>query len=788
MILNYLKVAIRRLLKNKVYLFINTLGMGIAIACAMTAYLLVAYNIEFDAAVNANQVKNIVKVVHHRKNSDGDPYQQLVAPITLAPAAAEEISGIKQYTRFCSTGGYLTRGDKGFHETIFFADSAFMNMFQPQLVSGSYNNFDDIHSIFLSEKFAKKYFAGEDPAGKEIILNVNNKQIVATVGGVMKDMPFNSTFTENALMRYEQLAAIYNLRDDDWTTSTEASVLFELNDIQRASTIAKQMDKYASRRNEAIADAGSVGYELLPFMHPVSPNDVRGSDLHLRIPNIALFIFTTMGGIILLIACFNLTNTTLALSMRRLKEIGIRKVVGSGRIQLVLQFLFEIIITIGLAVAVGFAMSLKTIPEFASMWELPYGMHELNSINIVIALLVLLFATALLAGIYPAIFGSRLSPVLLFKGGAKAGGTNLFTRTLLVIQFALSVIVMIAGTMFSRNAAYQETISFGYDKDMIITALIQGPQEAEALSNAIASNPKIESSAPSIHHFAFINAPKRSAEINGQKFNATVYEISPEYFATIGLQFTSGVSFNEHDSTSIVVDENFVRRKGLAEPIGAKVEIEGKTFRITGVVTDHLTDLKSDNNEDYIYRPAKPADYLILVIRADASSLKETKDYVDNEWKKLFPGKPLRTDLQPDIIYLDANSYNHNLGKIFIFLTVLGCLLSISGLYSMASLNIHRRTKEIGVRKVLGASIANIIRLISTEFAMILVLAGIAGAVGGYYMTDGLLTSLYAQRIEVTFWPLTLCSLFVIAVGLSATSLTIWTTAKENPVKSLKAE
>jgi len=786
--MNYLKVAARHLLKNKTYLVINILGMGIAIACAMTAYLLVAYNIEFDSSINTEQVKNVVKAIHHRKDGDDDPFKQLVAPLPLGPVAAEEISGIKNYTRFCSTGGYISRGETGFHETIFFADSAFMNMFQPELVSGSRENFRDQNSIFITEKFATKYFGSEDPVGKELTINFNNKPEVVTVGGILKDQPFNSTFTENALMRIEQFLDVYNLSNDNWSNNETASVLFELTDIQQASTIARQMDKYVAIRNKSQLDSRSVGYELVPFMEVLSPNDVRGSDLHLRVPNIALFTFMTMGGIILLIACFNLTNTTLALSMKRLKEIGVRKVIGSGRWQLVSQFLIEITITITMAVAVGFAMALYLIPEFASMWELPYGLKELNSMNIVIALMILLFTTALLAGIYPALFGSNISPVLLFRGSKKAGGTNLFTRTLLVAQFSLSIIVLIAGTMFSRNALYQDSISFGYDKDMIITALIQGPQEAEALANAIAANPKIESTAASIHHFAFINAPQRPAQINGEKFNATVYDISPEYLSTIGLQFVSGRSFNAFDSTSVVVDENFVRRNKLAEPVGSKVEIDGVNYSITGVVTNHLTDLESHNNEDYIYRLADPKSYQIMVVRAEASSLEETKRYVDTEWRKLFPGKPLRTDLQREILYLEANTYNHNLGKIFIFLTVLGCLLSVSGLYSMASLNIQKRMKEIGVRKVLGASMTNILRLINTEFAIILLVAGIFGSVGGYYLTDGLLSSLYAQRISVGALPLVVCSVFVILVGISATSVTIWGAAKENPVKALKAE
>jgi putative ABC transport system permease protein len=786
MIRNFLKVATRHLLKNKLYLVVNTLGMGIAIACAMTSYLLVAYNIEFDAAVDKERVKNIVKVVHHRKQANGDPYQQLIAPVALAPAATEQISGIKRYTRFGSTGGYLTYKEKGFEETIFFADSSFLKMFEPKLISGSYKNFDDINSIFINQTLAAKYFGTEDPIGKEITVYATNKPVVVVVGGVMKDMPFNSTFTEKALMRIEQLTRIYNIKDNDWSANEEMSTLFELNDIQQASVIATKMDKFVTLLNEAKEDANSVSYELLPFMYPSSPNDFRGSDLHLRIPNIAMFIFMSMGCIILLIACFNLTNTTLALSMKRLKEIGIRKVVGSGRMQLALQFLFEITITISLAVVVGFALSLYLIPEFAAMWQLPYGLKELNSMNIVIALLILLFSTALLAGIYPAIFGSGMSPVLLFKGGKKTGGTNLFTRSLLVIQFALSTVVLISGVMFSRNAVFQDAISFGYDKDMIITALIQGPQEAEALANAIATNPKIESSAPSIHHFAFINAPKRPAEINNEKFSATVYDISPGYFETLGMRLVSGAALNKLDSTSVVVDENFVRRKALTEPIGTRVKVEDKTYSITGVVTNHLTDLNSNNVEDYIYRLAAPKEYLILIVRAEASTLTETKAYIDNEWRKLFPGKPLRTDLQRDILYAGANGYNYNLRKIFLFLTILGCMLSVSGLYSMASLNIQKRTKEIGVRKVLGASIPNIIRLLNVEFAIILLIAGVVGGVGGLLMTDGLLSSLYAQRIQVTLLPVVVCSLCVMVIGLLATTATIWRTAKENPVGALQ--
>ena len=790
MLTNYLKIAFRHLLKNKLYLLINTLGMGIAIACAMTAYLLVAYNIEFDSSIDKYRVRHIVKVLHHRKDANGDSYKELVAPISLGPVAMNDIAGITRFSRFFSDGGYVNYGEKGFHETIFFADSAFMAMFMPALVSGSHKSFADRNSIFISEKFAIKYFGGENPVGKTMEVSINNKLLHTVVGGVLRNVPFNSTFTENILMRAENYLDVYGLKDNDWSSAHHASLLFELADIAQAETIAGQFKKYASLRNTAKPEARSERYELLPFLQSISPNDVRQSDLHLRIPFIALAIFMTLGGIILLIACFNLTNTTLSLSAKRVKEIGVRKVVGSTRSQIVFQFLTEITLTVSISVIIGFAMSLYIIPEFGSMWELPYGLPELNRVNILVALMIILLSSALLAGLYPALFGSKQNPLLLFKGGKSPGGTNMFTRSLLVLQFSLSTMVLIAGAVFTENAAYQDTISFGYDKDMIITAIIQGPHEAEALSNAIGSYEKIVTTAPSTHHFAFINAPKKPAEIGSEKFDATVYEVSSNYFATVGMGLIAGRLFNESDTTdygSIVVDESFVKHNHLTDPLGSKVIIEGKTVTIVGIVSDHLTNLRSDNSENYVYTVAKPQEYQLLIVRAEPSTLMETQQYIHQQWKKIFPGKPLRTDLQKDILYQDANTYNRNLSRIFLFMTVLGCLLSVSGLYSMASLNMHRRTKEIGIRKVVGASVLSILKMISTEFAVILFIAALLGGYGGFALTDALLSDLFAQHVGVNFLTIILSGLSVFLVGIISTSLTIWTAASANPVKALRS-
>jgi ABC-type antimicrobial peptide transport system permease subunit len=789
MFITFFKVAVRQLLKNKLYLLINTLGMGISLACAMTAYLLIAYNIEFDHVVDRQRVKNVVKVIHHYRDEDGDPVKSLVAPVFLGPGAAGDITGISRFSRYTSDGGYLSYGEKGFHETIFFADADFMDMFQPPLAAGAYKNFSDINTLFISEQFAKKYFDQEDPIGKLMTVSLNGLPLHVAVGGVLRDAPFNSTFTENALLRFENYLDLHKLNNIDWASDHSASLLLELSDIHQASAISAQFKKYVSLRNTAKPEARSENYDLVPFTTSISPNDVRQSDLHLRIPFIALAIFMSFAGVILLIACFNLTNTTIALSMRRMKEIGVRKVSGSTSYQIGIRLLGEVMLTVSIAVVVGFGLALYTIPGFAAMWQLPYGLKELDRFNIIIALGVLLVVSTIIAGVYPAWLGSRQSPLSLFRTGKTGGGTNLFTRSLLIVQFALSTMVLIGGLAFTQNAAYQDTISFGYDKDKIVTALIQGPQEAEALSQILRTNPKVETFSPSTHHFAFIHAPERPARINGEKFTATVYEIGANYFNTMGMTLLEGKPLNPGDTLTrktVVVDVNFMLHHRLSEPLGTSLEIDGEQVTIAGIVSNHLTDLKSNNSEDYVYRLARPSDYQILLVRADAATLLETKEYIDTQWKKLYPEKGLHTDLQKDIIYLEADVYNRNLIRIFLFMTVLGTLLSISGLYAMASLNIQRRTLEIGVRKVLGASVSSIVRLINLEFAIILAIAAIAGGYGGYAVVDALLSDLYAQHVGVGIGTVIVSGVVIFIVGVTSTTATIWSIARENPVKALR--
>jgi ABC-type antimicrobial peptide transport system permease subunit len=365
---------------------------------------------------------------------------------------------------------------------------------------------------------------------------------------------------------------------------------------------------------------------------------------------------------------------------------------------------------------------------------------------------------------------------------------------LLLGQFSLSVIVLIAGIIFTQNASFQQKVSYGYDKEKVITVTIQGNQEYERLKNAIIANPRIEQVAVAHNHIGYLSSYPNTITINAVEHRSNIYEVGAGYFTVMGLDILNGRDFMENSGldaqSAAMVDENFVKKYGLTNPIGTRVMYQEQAYSIIGVVKNHLSSLfdKGGQDKDHFYRMARPEQYQVLVARTDASTILQTQQYIEQQWKNNFPGKPFQSSLQEDIVFSGPNEYNKNLKGTFLFLTVLGCLLSASGIYSLASLNVQKRTKEIGVRKVLGASIAGIVALMNREFALILLLAMVLGGGGGYLLTNALLGDLYVQHIDVSLLTVVLCGLFVFAVGISTTSFTILRAARANPTKTLKED
>jgi putative ABC transport system permease protein len=793
MLQNYFTVALRNLRRNKTYVLINALGMGVALACCMSAYLLIAYNIEFDSSIRDEVAsKSLFKVMQHLEQSNGEQLQQLAVPIVMAPVVAQQMAGIKNFTRYCSTNGVVKSKDEFFSENISFADASLFELVKFPLKFGALRNFDDQYSVFISDKIRSKYFGEGDPTGRTLIVRINGTDTEVSIGGVFERIPLNSTFVPDVLLRIENYLNIYKIGPESWDAPHLASVLFELNKGTDPRLVAQELTKYCARLNVNSINVRSTYCELLPFDEQLSPNDVQLSYFHLAIPGKALIIFGFLAGVILLVSCFNLTNTTLAMTIRRHREIGVRKVVGSSRAQIVIQFFIEVIVMVALAIVAGLCMSMVVVPQFASMWGLEYGLMDLRGFNLVVAMILILFFCALLAGSYPAILNSRYNPASLFRQSGTNGPAPL-TRVLLVLQFSLSIIVFVAGVIFIQNENYQHRLDFGYDKDQVLTISIEGKKEFETLRSAVQEYAYISKVSAARNSFGDFTSDHVPVKVDTFTISANVYEVAPDYFATMGLAMVSGRDFSDNiaaDSLSVVVDENFISNHFLSEdPIGREVEYKGKVLTVIGVVRNHLNGLldKRSKNHDHMFVRPSDTDYRLMVVRAtDAKHLSEIQRLIRKEWKKVLPDRPFESKTQAHVVFEGASQYNQNLKTIFLFLTILGCLLSASGIYSLASLNVERRMKEIAIRKVLGSSVRSILFLVNKQFALILLVAMIVGGIAGALSTNALLTDLYTYHMAVSATTVLLCAFAVFLLGVLVTSGTIIKAANASPKDTLR--
>jgi putative ABC transport system permease protein len=794
MLKNYLRIAYRNLLRNKSYVIINTFGLGIALACCITSYLIVAFNVEFDDFHADEKVQNVYKVHSHFAEKDGKTFQQIMVPYPFGPAAAQDIAGIEKFTRYISWGGYMRNGDVAFSENISFADSTFFTMFDFPLTAGSHDAFRDKYSIFITEEMATKYFGEEEAVGKTLILNfANEKEIQVVVGGVVEKTPENNSFDFNCLMRIENFFEINSLDINDWGDWRDPSTFFVLTPATDPTSISKQFSKYIKVRNEVKTDVVVKEYKLEPFRAKFTYDDVRGTYVNLRTSFVPVLVFVSMAMMILLIACFNLTNTSIALTSKRLKEVGVRKAIGAARRQIVSQFLLETFITIVLSLIVGLICSQFLVPTFSEMWQLTFGWEDMNGVNIVITLLMLVFLASLLAGIYPAVFQSGFKPVLLLKGGVKFEGTNYLTRSLVALQFAISVIVLVGGVMFIRNTKFQERIDFGYDKDNILIVNIQSEKEFEALRDVVARNPKVTNIAVSDHHVNYNNY-EFPILIDTTKYQCRLMGVGRNYCEVMGFKFLQGRSFNMDSKSDVdmgvIVNQSFVDKTGLTDPLDKVITVHENKRHIIGVIDNHVDNLyRSKDPEPFVFYPATPDALKIMLVKVESKAdLGPMQKSVEKIWKELYPTKPFTSQFQEDVTMENMKRVNGNLQKIFLFLTLLGAILSGSGIYSLASLNIAKRTKEIGIRKALGASVRNVVLLLNKEFAIILTVAAILGGVAGFYLTSLLMDEIYAYHITVGVIPIVLCALAVFIVGILTTSSTIYKAAKSNPVDSLRTE
>jgi ABC-type antimicrobial peptide transport system permease subunit len=779
---NYLLITIRNLLRNRVFVAINMLGMGIAIACCITAWLNWDFSTNFDRNhLNAASIYR-VQAQYFEK---GKQNRQAIVPTPLGSIVRENFGDVDKVVRYDAGSGDVRIGDEVFRASIASADEAFFDLFTFKLVDGSFSAFKDKSQIFISTELALKFFKTTQAAGMPVSL-INKGEY--NVGGVFEVQPLNSSFAFEAIVPWT----------DETTDWKKTSMLFvQINDPARTAAVTNELQSYIEPRNKALPDYKLTDYYLQNFETLAASFHgdtwLNGEQLRWGFPPSAVVGPAVMAIFLLLLACFNFTNISVAMSGRRLKEIGIRKTMGGVRIQLVLQFLGESIVLCFLALIAGLMIAEVLVPAYNSLWPaVKLEVRYTDNIMFFAFLGGLLLFTAVLAGTYPAFYITSFKPVAILKGKMKFGGTNWFTRTLLTFQFATSLLCMIMGVAFIRNASYQRDYDIGYAKGGVITMDVAGRQEFETFRNLLRPNADILAIGGSKGHVSD-KVYKVPLKFGTTELSAETVDIGEEYLDAMDIQIVEGRGFEKDSETdrkeSVLVSEEFVRQMHIeGSAVGQRVLMSDSVpLFIVGVTKDILTAGFWKPVEPVMLRYTRPDNYNQMTVRAAEGRLLAVNDFMKQQWKKISPNTLYSGD------YVDGNlrataMINRNTVNIFGFLGVVAAVLSATGLFALLSLNILKRTKEIGVRKILGASAANIAKVINREFIIILAIASLLGGALGFMAGNKMMDAVWEYYKTIDMVTLGACVAMLFAVAAVSVGYKTIVTSMVNPVDTLRSE
>ncbi len=779
-------------MKNKLYLFINIFGMGTAIACCIVAYFNFDVNESFDLNhINAPTI--------YRVNSVREFQNELttfgIVPMALGNVIRQNVQEVDEEVRYSRDGGDFRIGVELFNSDFVNVDPAFFKIFTFEFVEGN-GALKDKSEICISTELAQKYFGKEKALGKaitQILDSGRTKEYV--VAGVFKEQPTNSSFSNQAYVHFDnQFGRDPEYHENTWRFRT--TLFIQVNDPSRIKTIEGQIKPYTENNNKIREDFIMRAFELQSFVGMAvsdSYDERPGTWTRDGAPIAAVVGLSMMGIFVLLIACFNLTNTAVAISSRRLKEIGIRKVMGSSRKHLIFQFIGETTLICFVALLVGIVIGeFILIPAFNQLWpELKLATDYFGRPNFLIFMGGTLVFTSLLAGGYPAFYISKFQPTSILKGKLKFGGTNYFTRVLLTLQFAISLMGIVCSIAFTDNARFQRDFDLGFDQKGLVYTYVANRSEYETYRNALAGNPDIISIAGSEHHL-YSSAYNDPIKHEDKEIEVDILNVGDDYLNTVGLTLREGRDFRKDSETdrkeSVIITEGLARKLGMREAIGKEITwMDTVRYYVVGVVKDIYNNGLWEEMDPIMFKYGSKDVVNHILVNVPAEKLVSVNQFMETKWKEIFPNK-LYNGRYMDEELVEANTVNNNIVKMFIFLGIVALMLSATGLFTLVSLNIIKKMKEIGVRKVLGASMGNISKVINTEFVIILLIACILGGFSGAWMSGMLMASIWDYYQEATLATLIISASILFAVSILSIGYKVYSTTKLNPANVLRDE
>ena len=790
MLFNYFKIGIRHLMKHKSYVLINIAGLGIALAMCIVAYLNWKFDADFDKFHTNSEILYRVNTI---KESTKQVYG--VSPSPIKELAKNDIAGIKDAVVVDIWGVSVNVGDQAFYEDFVFTEANFMKWFNFPLTKGE-AKLDDPSSVLLTERIAKKYFGDENPIGKEIIIYTEpERQRNLTVTGLLKDPPQNSSIFFDFIANFNNQVYRDGKRyeDNDWKNWRDA-VFLALENPNNAKQIAGQLDRYVENHRTARPDFNTAQFRLQPMEGmAAAAQDIRWDGLMQGTPPSAVWGNIVMAILLLLTACLNFANMTVSFAGKRLKEIGIRKVVGGNQLQLISQLLIESFIVCLLGLGFALLAAEWIIDWYNQMWIfIDLKLTLLDNLPLVGFLAATIILTTFLAGSYPAFYISSFNPNSIFHGSVKFGGSNLVSRILLGIQIAISLIAVMAGLSFARNAHFQQTADLGFQRDGIQAVFTGNEQTFTVVNNAIKQDRKVTGSAGVRFHIGD-SCPRYEFELNGEKHEAEYMEVGEDYLDLMDIKTLQGRAFDEELATdferSIMINQKFAKDFfPNSNPIGQTVTFfDTLKCTIVGVVGDFMQDSFFDPLRPLALKFSKPDRFRYLAVRTKSEDMLDARATLASIWKTNFPDKPFEHNFQNDFL-AGAMEVTDNIKTTMMALAIVTMLLTITGLFALMSLNILKRLKEIAVRRVLGASTSNIAFILNRNYFWIILAGVILGCAVGAWLSLTLLESIYDVHAGISTPMIIIASIIAFVIVFVTIGIKLYQVMRLNPADVLKKD
>jgi putative ABC transport system permease protein len=802
MLKNYIKLAIRNLLLHKGYSFINIAGLAIGMACCLLIFGYVRDEFNYDRY--HEKADQIYRVVGNMDSPYNETETAAVGP-PLAPALRDEFPAILNVARIAPAS---LRKDKvlvSYREISFYekrlgyADSSLFKIFSLPLAKGDPQAvLNQPHSIVISESMAKKYFGAEEPVGK--VLAIENK-FDYEITGVMKDMPRRSHF------RFDFIAAFASLKDeyhsmmtDCWRCPLAYTYVLLPKDLPSA-TLEKHFPQFWEQYN---GGQGSPGIHLrLQPLTDIHLNTGLTTEIEPAGNPALLYVLMIVGCCILFIACINYVNLATARSSHRAKEVGMRKVVGAKREQLVGQFLSEATLLALLALPMALVLIEIFSPFINDLAGKDLRIESMENWRTLLGLTVVALLVGGLSGSYPAWYLSRLRPALILKGRFNLNVKAATMRRILVItQFALAVILVVATITMFAQLHYLRSKRLGFDKEQVVVVPLNDAQIREqnasplgALRAALLQNPKVlkVSAAENVPPANLADLelwPDTMQSQNPPRMK--IVTVDYEFFQTLGIEVMEGRTDSPHlapeAKTAFVLNETAVKALGWESAVGKKIRLGERWHKVQGEVVGVVKDFHfgslHQRIEPTVFDLGSWFDFLLVRISPDDVS--GTLAFLQEKWEKFWPHRPFEfffLDKQFKALY----ETEERLGKLFVYFAGLTIVIAGLGLYGLASFMAAQRTKEIGIRKVLGASVAGIVSLLAGDFLKLVALANIIAWPIAWYAMNRWLQN-FAYRIDIGWWMFALAGGLALLIAFMTVSTQAIKAALANPVEALRYE